>query len=290
MSFNPPVRDFDDWVELLQRTLQNNNWHDLHEGFQCNFYFRRLKDTLDYFEENQFNIPPEHWDWKNIKDSIERNRNLWSAFCQSFSLKACMLGSATKQDINTVMNMYIRAEQFSMFKDRPDDLDTDWRLLTFVSEAFKKYKHDENVNTLDQAFGLVGTQGKRQTNPYYVPDWVFRVVADIIDNDISANEAFKNEDQKTSYNDFDTMKTYFQKKKHEDKNYKWIGLNSYLHDRIIQKRGDLTDKEIKRVESIWHITLPSKLEVYWTNATFAFAKIKSVKAQVIKGKSSKTKH
>lgn len=290
MSFNPPVRDFDDWVELLQRTLQNNNWHDLHEGFQCNFYLRKLKNTIDYFEDNQFNIPPEHWDWKNIKDSIDRNQNLYSSFCQSFSLKACMLGSATKRDINTVMNMFIRAEQFSMFKDHPDNLDTDWRLLTFVSEAFKKYKHDENVNTLDQAFGLVGTQGKRETNPYYVPNWVFRVVADIIDNDVSANKALKNEHENYGSYDFDTMKDYFQRKQHEDKNYKWIGLNSYLHDRIIQKRGDLTKKEIKRIESIWHITLPSKLEVYWTNTSLAFAKIKSVKAQVIKGKPSKTKH
>ena len=73
----------DRWVELLQRTTQDNNWKGLHERFRTdNSYFREMKDTIDYVLNNKLGTLDE----KKVRDTIERSVGVWKAFCESCSL------------------------------------------------------------------------------------------------------------------------------------------------------------------------------------------------------------
>ena len=83
---------FDRWLELLQKTVQGNNWKALHPKFNTdNSYYREMKNYLDCVLDSSYDLiedkfhPSMYADLKKIRDSIDNNKNVWKAFRAEFS-------------------------------------------------------------------------------------------------------------------------------------------------------------------------------------------------------------
>jgi hypothetical protein len=247
----------DRWIELLQRTTQDNNWKGLHERFRTdNSYFREMKDTIDYVRSNEL----ETVDEKNVRDAVEKNIGVWKAFCESCSLifvKEWMqnpIMRPSKYDIKLFQEMFIRGVKLETYKTLP--LEADWKVLDIMADL-----HKQNVDkglSLDKAFGLEDPVGHPPNNPFEVPDYIRRMVVDMIDSDESQTQAITNEmkNLKTSTHSVDHYKHMMLK-------HKWTALNDHLHDRFIRGIKTLDDRERKRIHKNWDgIDMPETLEVY----------------------------
>ena len=247
----------DRWIELLQRTTQDNNWKGLHERFRTdNSYFREMKDTIDYVLHNELKTADE----KNVKDTIERSMGVWKAFCESCSLifvKEWMqnpIMRPSKYDIKLFQEMFIRGVKLETYKTLP--LEADWKVLDIMADL-----HKRNVDkglSLDKAFGLEDPVGHPPNNPFEVPDYIRRMVVDMIDSDESQTQAITNEmkNLKTSTHSVDHYKHMMLK-------HKWTALNDHLHDRFIRGIKTLDDRERKRIHKNWDgIDMPETLEIY----------------------------
>ena len=264
----------DRWVELLQRTTQDNNWKGLHERFRKdNSYFREMKDTIDYVLNNKL----ETLDEKKVRDTIERSVGVWKAFCDSCSLifvKEWMLDPImrpSKQDIKLFQEMFIRGVKLETYKTLP--LEADWTLLDMMADL-----HKRNVDkglSLDKAFGLEDSVGHPPNNPFEVPDYIRRMVVDMIDNDESQTQAITNEmdDPKTPTHSVDHYKHMMLK-------HKWTALNDHLHDRFLRGIKTLDDRERKRIHKNWDgIDMPETLEIY--QAFTHYGQIESIEVKDI---------
>ena len=248
----------DRWVELLQRTTQDNNWKGLHERFRKdNSYFREMKDTIDYVLNNKL----ETLDEKKVRDTIERSVGVWKAFCDSCSLifvKEWMLDPImrpSKHDIKLFQEMFIRGVKLETYKTLP--LEADWTLLDMMADLHKK-----NVDmgmSLDKAFALGEEPVGRPRNPFEIPECIVRMVDSMVWGYMTQAEVIRAEieNSKTPNHNESHYKKLFAR-------YKWTALNNYLINRFYEGDSDtLDEKENDAIHKYWDkIVMPEKIEIY----------------------------
>ena len=268
------------WEELLQRTTKDNNWKSLHERFKTdNSYFREMKDTLDFLFYNA----PTTQDEKNVRDILEKNIGVWKAFCESCSFIFVRqwiqdpLMRPSKDDIKLFQEMFIRGVKLETYKTLP--LEADWSLLDMMADL-----HKRNVDkglSLDKAFGLEDPVGHPPKNPFEVPDYIRRMVVDMIDNDETQTQAIANEmnNLKTLTHSVDHYKRMMLK-------HKWTALNDHLHDRLIRGIKTLDERERKRIHNSWDgIDIPETLVISSDLVQYRKDAIKAKEVQAIKSSS-----
>ena len=257
---------FDRWLELLQKTVQGNNWKALHPKFNTdNSYYREMKNYLDCVSDSSYDQIEDPFqrsmyaDVKKIKDSIDNNKNVWKAFCESASIefmKQYLLDfkmRPTVYDIKQFQELYIRAVKLDTYRSFPHE--AQWDLLEIMAEL-NKVSLDQG-KSLDQAFGLTATVGHPVNNPYEVPTYIDNMVRSMISDDISQAEAIRNEqaDKKTPSHSEEHYKIMMAR-------YKWSALNDFLFDRCINGNKTLDDNEVKRISKNWDkIDMPKTLEI-----------------------------
>ena len=270
------------WEELLQRTTKDNNWKSLHERFKTdNSYFREMKDTLDFLFYNA----PATQDEKNVRDIlVEKNIGVWKAFCESCSIIFVKkwiqdpLMRPSKYDIALFQEMFIRGVKLETYRAFP--LEADWKVLDMMADLHKR-NVDKGVS-LDKVFGLENPVGHPPKNPFEVPDFIRRMVIDMIDNDETQTKAIANEmsNLKTSTHSIDHYKRMMLK-------HKWTALNDYLHDRFIRGIKTLDDRERKRIHKNWDgIDMPETLVISSDFVQYSKSTIKAKETQVIKSSSN----
>ena len=265
------------WVELLKRTVQGNNWMGLHERFEKgNSYLREMKDTIDYLLNND----PQTVDEQNVRDSINRSGNFWNAFCESTStifVKQWLLDPLMRPsiyDIKQCQEMFIHEVKLETYKKAPQE--ASWRLLDIMAELHKK-NVDKGIS-LDKAFGLEDPVGHPPKNPFEVPDYIRRMVMDMVDNDVSQTQAIENEidNPKTSSHSVDHYKKMMLK-------HKWTALNDHLHERISKGISSLDERERKRIHRNWDkINMPKNLIVDAAFIKHGIGVLKVKEVQIVK--------
>lgn len=257
---------FDRWLELLQKTMQGNNWKALHPKFNTdNSYYREMKNYLDCVSDSSYDLIEDKFhqsmyaDVKKIRDSIDNNKNVWKAFCESASIefmRQYLLDHKmrpTLYDIKQFQELFIRAVKLKTYQSSPDE--AQWDLLEIMAEL-NKISLDKG-KSLDQAFGLTATVGHPVNNPYEVPSYIDSMVRSMISDDISQAKAIRNQlaDKKTPSHSVEHYKNMMAK-------HKWSALNDFLFDRCINGKKTLDDDERKRIRKYWdNIDMPKTLEI-----------------------------
>jgi len=272
----------DRWLWLLKRTVQDNNWSNLHEGFQReNSYFRELADIIDFVNDEANNVPSIH----QVRQSIMGAQNPLYKFRQNFAVDMFNKHTANENDANLVIEMFNRTVTFKEY---------DEELLLAVRDAFNKRKGNEYplVNNLNQAFQIDRVEG-RPKNPYEVPNNVRQLVVMIIDEDMSRAKSIIKIHEMARDNDlWRTAKDNPRPSIWDDdrwrlemRKYKWTALNDYLYDRMEEGRTTLSLAEKVRIHKNWNlIDMPTELICYSTYIKFAIDKLNVVKSEVIKAK------
>ena len=99
----------DRWVWLLKRTVMDNNWSNLHDGFRTdNSYFRELADTLDYVNDEANSVHPMH----QVRQSINGAIGVFKVFRERFALDMFKKHTANEYDSNLVISMFNRTVTF----------------------------------------------------------------------------------------------------------------------------------------------------------------------------------
>ena len=259
----------DRWVWLLKRTVMDNNWSNLHDGFRTdNSYFRELADTLDYVNDEANSVHPMH----QVRQSINGAIGVFKVFRERFALDMFKKHTANEYDSNLVISMFNRTVTFTTDSSTLEDNDKE--LLNAIKDSFNKRKSDRYplVNNLDQAFQLSRVEG-RPTNPYKVPENIRQVVAMIIDEDMSRNacitkldEMANNQGLWRTANSQPRPQIWGEDRWQDEMDkYKWTALNDYLYERMEKGRTTLDDREFKRIKSNWNkIIIPNELVSYPT--------------------------
>ena len=280
----------DRWVWLLKRTVMDNNWCSLHEGFRTdNSYFRELADTLDYVNDEVNNVHPMHHVRQSINDAI----GVFKVFREVFAVDMFKKHMATTYDSNLVISMFNRTVTFE---------ENDKELLNAIKDSFNKRKSDGYplVNNLDQAFQLSRVEG-RPTNPYKVPENIRQVVAMMIYEDMSGNACITKLDEMANNHSLKTKDNKglwrtansqprpqiwgADRWQDEMDKCKWTALNDYLYDRMEKGRTILDDRERRRIKSSWNkIDMPEKLLWYPNYVTMGIVKLNVVNSEAIKAK------
>ncbi len=257
---------FDRWLELMQKTVQGNNWKALHPRFNTdNSYYREIKNYLDCVLDSSYDQiedpfqPSKYADVKKIRDSIDKNKNVWKAFRDSASIDFMRQYSLdhkmrpTVYDIKQFQALYIRAVKLDTYRSSPDE--AQWDLLKIMADLIK-ISLDQG-KSLDQAFGLTATVGHPANNPYEVPTYIDIMVRSMISDDISQAEAIRNQlaDKMTPSHSEEHYKNMMAK-------HKWSALNDFLFDRCINGKKTLGHDELKRISKNWdNIDMPKTLEI-----------------------------
>ena len=251
--------EYDRWVELLKLTAQDNNWKHLHIRFQTdNSYYREMKDYIDHVL-NEFDEDDD--DHKHVKESVDRNANVWKAFCESASVNFVKQWlndpkmRPSKYDIKQFQLLFIRSAKQDTFRTLP--LEADWDLLLMMADLHKK-----NVDMgipLDKAFALGEDPVGRPTNPYETPECIVRMVNGMVWGYMTQAEVIRAEieNPKTPSHHIDHYKKLFAK-------YKWTALNNYLTNRFYEGDSDkLDENEREAINKYWdNVVMPEALEIY----------------------------
>ena len=279
----------DRWVWLLKRTVQANNWRDLHEGFTTdNSYFRELVDIMDYVKDEANNVPLNH----QVILSMNSGMGTLFKLRELFAVDCYKRGEANEIDVSLVIEMINRTIWSKEYNEE---------LMNLVKDSFNKRKTDPLVKTLDHAFQLERTNLGRPLNPYKVPNNIKQLIAMMIDEDMSKPACIgaidklsnshldKTKDNKGLWrtakdNPRPSIWSADRWQTEMDK-YKWTGLNDYLYERIEKGRIILDDREKKRIKSNWNkIDMPSSLMCYSNFVAIGIGKLSAVKSEAIKAK------
>jgi len=268
------------WIELLKKTTNKNNWLLCHKRFQENSLLRELIDVVDYYYLNENNPPHDE-----VYKSIHRNPNTFYSIRQASAILFMKAGSPNKRDLFLFLEMFIRQQKLSIYKSNP--LEADWDLLDILVDVFKKYNATDNkVNTFEQAFGTKLTVGKKN-NPFEVPDFVVTILFEqkhSIVNGSTEWGAIKNYKKNLSARAPDYDHKYYER---ELKKYKFSALNDYLHEQVGKR---MTSSTREFINSYWDIKLPNELKIEPTFMKYGLGKLggkggkKTVTAEVIKAK------
>jgi len=222
-----------------------------------------------------------------VWDSIQRNPKIWKSFCEHFSVMMCENGTASIDDMQTVLNIFHRGVEFKFYDQSPNSIDL--RTLNIVQKAMKtwenKWKESGNNSVrcnIADAFGVM----RKKVNPYEVPYWATNIMSNIIDKNLSQNDAVdaeckrQNSSKREPIHDESWMKDEFRKR------YKWSALNDYLFERVENNREHLTMSEVERVYSIFDkISLPTTLKVTPDFIHYGIGKLTVSETEVIKSNS-----
>ena len=277
------------WIWLLKRTVQGNNWRDLHEGFTTdNSYFRELVDIMDYVKDEANDVPPNH----QVILSMNSGMGTLFKLRELFAVDCYKRGEANENDVSLVIEMINRTIWSKEYNEE---------LLRLVKDSFNKRKTDPLVNSLDQAFQLDRANIGNPLNPYKVPNNIKQLIAMMIDEDKSRSACIVEIDKLAS-NHLDMTKNNkglwrtakdnprpsiwsIDRWQDEIDRYKWAGLNDYLYDRMEQGRTILDDRERKRIKSNWNkIDMPLSLMCYPNFVAVKIGKFNILKSEVIKAK------
>ena len=277
------------WIWLLKRTVQGNNWRDLHEGFTTdNSYFRELVDIMDYVKDGANDVPQNH----QVILSMNSGMGTLFKLRELFAVDCYKRGEANENDVTLVIEMINRTIWSKEYNEE---------LMTLVKDSFNKRKIDPLVKTLDQAFQLERANIGRPVNPYKVPNNIKELIAMMIDDDMSRNACIEKIDEMANSH---TLKTKDNKGlwrtakdnprpsiwgmdrwQTEMDKYKWAGLNDYLYERIENGRLALDDRERKQIKSNWNkIDIPASLICYPNFIAVEIGKLSVVKSEAIKAK------
>ena len=277
------------WIWLLKRTVQGNNWRDLHEGFTTdNSYFRELVDIMDYVKDGANDVPQNH----QVILSMNSGMGTLFKLRELFAVDCYKRGEANENDVTLVIEMINRTIWSKEYNEE---------LMTLVKDSFNKRKIDPLVKTLDQAFQLERANIGRPVNPYKVPNNIKELIAMMIDDDMSRNACIEKIDEMANNH---TLKTKDNKGlwrtakdnprpsiwgmdrwQTEMDKYKWAGLNDYLYERIENGRLALDDRERKQIKSNWNkIDIPASLICYPNFIAVEIGKLSVVKSEAIKAK------
>jgi len=264
------------WLKLLNKTVNENNWVGLHKRFSENSLLRNLIDTVDYVLDQKNKVGNDN----EVAKSIYRNLGAWKSIRESAAVIFVKEGAPTKYDVKLFLEMFIREQKLGVFKDNSKE--ASHYLLEIMADIFKKYNEPDNhINTLEQAFGLELTVGKKN-NPFEVPDYITRIVNNLIEGGalgltehkaITTEKAFAEKNKLPMHDN-----KYYQR--HLEK-YKWAALNDYLHSK---GHGALIEGvKIDAVFSYWGIQLPNNLKIHQTFMKYGIGKLSVSSVKVIKG-------
>ena len=275
---------YDDWLKILQQTVQESNWSHLHSQLKSeNTKFLILKNYIDEIQDailsGYKNV--ENSDWLLIKQSFQQSMNVFKEFRESIALDYFLKNMPNNKDINVVLGMFTREAKLNIFKENPNQ--ANWVLFDLISDVIKRISNHPNIDDMRVKQALYEPRvGRPDDNPIDPPLFINKFVKTIIENDIKFNKVMENE-----MNNFNTpnhdSRTY--RKKFDV--YKWSALNEYLYERVMNKKAMLSTKEIDRVRIYWDgIQLPEKLEIYASFITYGIGKLEVKDVQIIKSNST----
>jgi len=289
-SKNPSI---DRWVWLLYRTLYQNNWSHLHEGFKTDeSYLRELADLMDYMNDEANNVHPLNL----AKQSMLQSKIQLDKFRQNFAVEMYKRQTATTGDVNLVLEM---------IKITIQSKEYDEDLMVLVEDSISRKETEKKVNTLDQAFQLKGLNDGRPEPKYIMPEHIKRLVPMMLDEDISMAECIKELDKETNNhllktkenkgmwrtaNDKPRLRIWSRDRWQDEMNkYKFTALNDYLIERLHKGRVTLDERERQRIKRNWNkINIPKELMVAPTFLQLGIGRLggkdgkKTVTAEVIK--------
>ncbi|CAN1511605.1 hypothetical protein MCEHALHM7_00829 [Methylophilaceae bacterium] len=275
---------YDDWLKILQQTVQESNWSHLHSQLKSeNTKFLILKNYIDEIQDailsGYKNV--ENSDWLLIKQSFQQSMNVFKEFREGIALDYFLKNMPNNKDINIVLGMFTREAKLNIFKENPNQ--ANWAVFELISDVIKRISNHPNIDDMRVKQALYEPRvGRPDDNPIESPLFINRFVKTIIENDITFNKVMENE-----INNFNTpnhdSRTY--RKKFEV--YKWAALNEYLYERAMNKKAMLSTEEIDRVRNYWNgIQLPEKLEIYASFITYGIGKLEVKDIQIIKSNST----
>ena len=283
-EINPSL---DRWIWLLKRTVQSNNWSRLHVGFRINdSYLRELADIIDYVADESNNVPPDH----KVRASILHNKNPMDIFREIYAVQKFKGQTANQKDVELVQEMIkktIRTKEY------------DEELMSLVADSMDRFKKEDKVNSLDQAFQLKKLNLGRPEPEYITPYNIKRLVTMMLDEDLSMNQCTDKLDKEADNHKLKTKdnkgvwKTanelprphIWSKNRWQSEmtKYKYTALNDYLLERMETRGNKLDDRDIKRIKRNWGIDMPNELFTYPDFIHLGIGKV-TAKGEVIKAK------
>ena len=283
-SKNPSI---DRWVWLLYRTLYQNNWSHLHEGFKTDeSYLRELANVMDYMNDEANKVSPLNL----ARQSMMGSQNQLYEFRQNFAVEMYKRQTATQKDVYLVTEMIKRTIWSKEFNDE---------LMSLVADSFDRFETEEKVGSLDQAFQLKKLNLGRPEPEYITPNNIKRLVSMMLDEDMSMAECIKKLDEEANNHSLKTKDNKglwrtandqprpsiwtMDRWQSEMNKYKFTALNDYLIDSMHKGRVTLDERQRQRIKRNWNkIDMPEALMVNPTFIQLGIGTLKVGKTEVIK--------
>ena len=257
---------FNRWIWLLKRTVQSNNWIHLHEGFLTDeSYLRELANMMDYVNDESNNVLPKH----KVRASMMDNKNPLYYLRQNFAVAMYKRQIANQKDVELIQEMIKR----TIWSKEYDE-----ELMSLVADSFDRHKNEDKEKSLDQAFQLKKLSIERPEPEYKTPYNIQRIVAMMLDEDMSMNACIEelnkeanNHSLKTSdnrglwrsANELQRPSIWdVNRWKGEMTKYKYTALNDYLLDRMERVGNQLNERKRERIKRNWNIDMPEELFIY----------------------------
>ena len=277
---------FNRWIWLLKRTVQSNNWIHLHEGFLTDeSYLRELANMMDYVNDESNNVLPEH----KVRASMMDNKNPLYNFRQNFAVAMYKRQIANQKDVELIQEMIKR----TIWSKEYDE-----ELMSLVADSFDRHKNEDKEKSFDQVFQLKKLSIERPVPEYKTPYNIQRIVAMMLDEDMSMNACIEELNKEANNHSLKTSDNRgLWRSAHElqrpsiwDLNrwqgemtkYKYTALNDYLLDRMERVGNQLNERKRERIKLNWKIDMPEELFIY-PNFIDVIGKL-STKGTVIKAK------
>ena len=293
--------DYEYWLTVCEKYISTNNWAKLHPELKTKAtFFRDYLNCLHAILEDLENGVLD----KRIEEVLfKRNREQKIAIMKLDVLSLSLMhfkfdnSYATREtklkDIKAILNAYNEQSEifkyaskyeeiihrlFNTDKMKPNNVfeggndlrlvkeffdRVDWDVQRVVSEMVKDLTDNlgNPAYTIDKMLQINTSSGKQPLCPYSMPPWVLKIVREIIEDDITFTESARQTPCDVGLSRMEEMFKF----------YKWYALNHYLYERVIEKRNELSDSEIKVVlregktenSVYWGIQLPKKLESAW---------------------------
>ena len=278
---------FNRWIWLLKRTVQSNNWIHLHEGFLTDeSYLRELANMMDYVNDESNNVLPNH----KVRVSILHNKNPLYEFRQNFAVAMYKRQIANLKDIELVQEMIKRTIWSKEY---------DIELMSLVADSFDRHKNEDKDQSLHQAFPLKKLNMGTPEPEYKTPFNIQRIVAMMLDEDMSMNACIEELDKEANNHSLKTSDNRglwrsanepqrpsiwdVNRWQSEMTKYKYTALNDYLLNRIEQVGNQLNEGKRQRIKLGWKIDVPEELFIYPDFIDIGIGKL-NAKGTVIKAK------
>ena len=268
---------FNRWIWLLKRTVQNNNWIHLHEGFLTDeSYLRELANMMDYVNDESNNVLPEH----KVRASMMDNKNPLYNFRQNFAVAMYKRQIANQKDVELIQEMIKR----TIWSKEYDE-----ELMSLVADSFDRHKNEGKEKSLDQAFQLKKLSIERPEPEHKTPYNIQRIVAMMLDEDMPMNACIEelnkeanNHSLKTSdnrglwrsANELQRPSIWeINRWQSEMTKYKYTALNDYLLNRMERVGNQLNERKRQRIKRYWKIDIPEELCIYQDFVNLSIGKL-----------------